>query len=474
MIRQSPSLRVLFWTFLKIGSTAFGGLMSLIAVVENVIVERMQLLPREDILDGISLATCLPGAISVNVIAYTGYRMRGAWGTFVSLVGVILPSFLLILGLAIAYFHWGQIPTLDKVFAGFVPAVAAIIFSTAWHMGRTVIKSWREATIAILAALLPIAIGGAYTTILIILCSGAIGCLIFNQNFTPQPPPFWGKSEARNPSPNKQRNHLLSSFTFLFKSMAVSFLRSNKLSKILCLISLDPYAGGLGATSRPQWGVWGADPPKSGFSQGNLKSKHITLKRYYILFLLIFAFLAYLAPSSILENYPLPNLFVTFAGISVMLFGGAYVGIPLIQEIVVSHHHWLTPQEFAYGIALGQITPGPIIISAAFIGYKVSGILGALVASFGIFSPPTLLIIMGARILGQIRESSYVKAALQGIRPAVLGTIFAAAWVVGKTAPLHWLSGLIFLAAFVALVPLRVNVAWIIPIAGLIGLFFAQ
>jgi chromate transporter len=96
MSAQSPSLQSIFWTFLKIGSTAYGGLMSLIAVVENVLVERKKWLEREDILDGISLATCVPGAISVNVIAYVGYRLRRGWGTVVSLVGVTLPAFVLI------------------------------------------------------------------------------------------------------------------------------------------------------------------------------------------------------------------------------------------------------------------------------------------------------------------------------------------------------------------------------------------
>ncbi len=372
--------------------------MSLIAVVENVLVKQMRLLTHKDILDGISLASVLPGPISTNVVAYAGYQLRGGWGALVSLSGVILPSFVLIVSLAITYFNVGQIPTVNKVFLGFIPAVTAIIVSTAWQMSLKEIKGWREASITLIAALLLIRVGGAYITLLIIFCSGLVGWLLFGlQN-----------SNAKNNSEvvNKKQPKL------------------------------------------------------------TLKLKVATA-----LFLLLCAVLAYIAPSSILEEYILLKIFITFAGISVMLFGGAYVGIPLIQEVIVHDHYWLTQQEFTYAIALGQITPGPIVISAAFIGYKVGGILGALAATIGIFYPPYLLMVTTTQILERIKETTGIQAILRGVRPAAIGLIFAAAWVVGRTASLHWVSLLIFTAALFALVRLRVNVVWIIPVAGLVGLF---
>jgi chromate transporter len=401
MTPPHPSLKLIFWTFLKIGSTAFGGLMSLIAVVENVIVERMRWLTHEDILDGISIATCVPGAISVNVIAYVGYRLRKGWGTFIGLVGVTLPSFALIVGLAIAYFHLGQLPTVNKIFSGFIPATAAIIVSTAWNMSRKEIKGWREACFALAAIFLAIKVGGAYTTFLTIFASGVIGYFAFGKR-------------------NKERSSQKQRFTQL-------------------KIAID----------------WKS---KLGIA----------------LLLLLCLSLAYLAPLRIFEEYILVSLSVTFAGIGVMLFGGAYVGIPLIQQIVVEHHHWLTSQEFAYAIAAGQITPGPIILSAAFIGYKVGGILGALAATVGIYTPPALWMVAGAQILASLKNSPQIQAALHGVRSAVIGTIFAAAWVVGTTAPPDLISILIFVAALFALVGLRVGFGWIIPVAGLVGLFWGK
>src|SRR6185503_20931081 len=102
-LRNGPSLWSLFLSFLKIGSTAFGGFMALISVVQNERVERRKLLTHSDMADGISLATILPGPVAVNVVAYVGYRLRGGPGAFVSAVGVILPSFVLIVALSAAY-----------------------------------------------------------------------------------------------------------------------------------------------------------------------------------------------------------------------------------------------------------------------------------------------------------------------------------------------------------------------------------
>src|SRR3954469_14238270 len=112
----SPSLLSLFLDFLKIGATAFGGFMALIAVVQTQIVERRKLLSHSEMLDGISLATVLPGPVAGKVVAYIGYRLRALAGALVSAVGVILPAFVLIVALSAAYFRWGQIPAVSRLF----------------------------------------------------------------------------------------------------------------------------------------------------------------------------------------------------------------------------------------------------------------------------------------------------------------------------------------------------------------------
>jgi len=370
--------------------------MALISVVQNEMVDHKKLLKHEDMLDGISLATILPGPIAVNVVAYVGYKLRGGLGALVSAVAVLLPAFILIVLLTIAYFHWGQMPTVNRLFMGFIPAVTAIIFSAAWGMSHKTITGWAEASIALASGILLLWIGGFYITLTIIFSSGLIGWIWFRDdvNF------------------NK----------------TIRYVNKNK--------------------KNPR-------KPRSGIGRNSL--------------------LLSLAPANVLPFLNLDfgiltTLFLTFAGMSVMLFGGAYVFIPLIQGIVVDGHGWVTQQEFIDAIAMGQITPGPILISAAFIGYKVAGLPGSVVATIGIYLPPALLMIAGTQALERIRQSIAIKSLLRGMRPAIIGMIFAAAVVMGMTASLTWVSILIFGASLVALLHWQVGVIWIIPVSGVTGL----
>jgi chromate transporter len=385
---STPSLLSLFLDFLKIGATAFGGFMALIAVVQTQIVERRKLLSHSEMLDGISLATVLPGPVAVNVVAYIGYKLRGLAGAVVSGIGVILPAFVLIVALSAAYFRWGQIPAVSRLFLGFVPAVTAIIIHAAWGMLRKSKPGIPELAISLLACFLLIFRGGFYTTLIVVVGSGLIGWVLFSRCEVPR------ATDTSNPTTRKPNRATL---------LAV-------------------------------------DAP-----------------------LVAATFLA-------LDTGLAFKLFFTLAGMSVLLFGGGFVFIPLMEQIIVQQHAWLTHQEFIDAIALGQITPGPILISAAFIGYKLMGLMGAIVATVGIFLPPALVMLLSANVLARARNSVAVQAALRGIRAGVIGMIAAAAWSIGSTAVMGWQSAVIFVAALVALWRLRVDVAWIIPSAGLAGL----
>jgi len=386
------SLPSLFWLYFKIACTSFGGYMAMISVVENEVVERRKLMSHPDMLDGISLASILPGPVAVNLVVYVGYRLRGGAGALVSALGAVLPSFAFIVVLSIAYFQWGQVPAVNKLFMGFIPAVTALIVSAAWNMGRKAVTGWREGVLTCAAAAALLGIGGFYSTLGIILIAGLAGWWWFRAT-TSSAGALSGTAARSQPSQHSARASLLLVQPW---TMAVPFL------------TFDP---------------------------------GLMLK-----------------------------LFLVFASMSVMLFGGGYVFIPMIQEIVVNGHGWVTTQEFIDAIAMGQITPGPILVSAAFIGLKVAGFTGAVVATVGIYLPPALLMVASTRALEFIKKSQAIRAALRGIRPAVVGMIAAAAFTVGGTAPHHWVSLLIFVAALVALMRLRLQVVWVIPAAGLTGL----
>jgi len=152
----------------------------------------------------------------------------------------------------------------------------------------------------------------------------------------------------------------------------------------------------------------------------------------------------------------------------------------MIQEVVVDRFGWLTSREFIDGIALGQVTPGPILISAAFIGQKVAGIPGALLSTAAIFTPPAVLMVLLAGMLDSIKASQAVQAIMKGIRIAVIGLIFRAFLNVfmmarpqGDIEIMQLIAVLsVFILSFTALFKFKVDVVWIIPVAGVMGFFF--
>lgn len=403
VVTNAPtSLWTLFWIFFRIACTSFGGFMAMISVVQNVVVERRKLLPHQDMLDGISLASILPGPVAVNLVTYVGYRLRGAGGAFVSAFAAVLPAFAFIVLLSVAYFRWGQMPAVGKVFMGFVPAVTAIIVAAAWNMGRKSVTGVREGVLAVAAAAALLGIGGFFSTLGIILVAGIVGWWWFREPATTGVAPVKPRLKPRRKrKPKGKKKPPVSS--------AGLFLLAGMPSTVAPLLSFEPSL--------------------------------------------------------------LLTVFLTFVGMSLLLFGGGYVFIPLIQEIVVDTHRWVTQQEFVDAVAMGQVTPGPILVSAAFIGLKVAGLMGAVVATAGIFAPSAVLMVVCTRLLDRIKESVVVKAALRGVRPAVVGMIAAAVVVVAKTASPSWMSVAIFAAVLLALLRFRVEAVWTIPIAGAVGYF---
>ncbi|MEM9817181.1 MAG: chromate efflux transporter [Cyanobacteria bacterium P01_D01_bin.6] len=145
-------------------------------------------------------------------------------------------------------------------------------------------------------------------------------------------------------------------------------------------------------------------------------------------------------------------LFVLFCKTGTFTFGGGLVIIPLLEFEVVDQLNWLTRSEFINGIAIGQLSPGPVVLTAAFIGFKVAGVLGAFVAAFGIFFPSFLFIMLGAPLLLRMRQNLWVRAFLKAVRPAVLGAIAAATLPLAQTA--IWAQPALVLAAIAAAIAL--------------------
>jgi chromate transporter len=134
-----------------------------------------------------------------------------------------------------------------------------------------------------------------------------------------------------------------------------------------------------------------------------------------------------LAASSLVAEEPtLGRLVAVFAPIGAFTFGGGLTMIALMEEHVVNHLHWLTPREFVDGLALGQLTPGPVLMLAAYVGYKVLGTGGAIVAAAAIFLPSFVLMLVLLPVFDRIRNLTWARATMQGIVPGVIGVMTVA------------------------------------------------
>ncbi len=176
-----------------------------------------------------------------------------------------------------------------------------------------------------------------------------------------------------------------------------------------------------------------------------------------------------------IQAYALP-LGLFFVQVGAFIFGGGLVIIPLLESAVVDDFQWMSRSQFLDGVALGELTPGPVVITAAFVGYKVAGVLGALVATVAIFLPSFFFIMFTSPFLLRLRQNPWVKRFLKGVMPAVLGAIAAATLPLAQAAlwqdqwPLTAVAIALSLATLVALVRFRRPTWQLIPVGALAGL----
>ena len=162
------------------------------------------------------------------------------------------------------------------------------------------------------------------------------------------------------------------------------------------------------------------------------------------------------------QGETLVDLALLFLRTGGLLFGGGFVLIPLIEHDVVDQFGWLTRDEFLDGVALGQSTPGPIVITATFVGYAAAGLPGAVVATVAVFLPSFVFATVSARFVRTIRQWDWARAFLKAVAPAVVGAILAAAILLARTAIDDVLTAAILAVALLALVRFRVEVPYLL------------
>jgi chromate transporter len=170
------------------------------------------------------------------------------------------------------------------------------------------------------------------------------------------------------------------------------------------------------------------------------------------------------------EPFTLPVLFLTFLKIGAVLYGSGYVLLAFLHADFVERLGWLTDQQLADAISIGQVTPGPVFTTATFIGYILGGLPGALLATLGIFLPSFIFVAISNPLIPRMRNSEWVGGLLDGVNAAALGLMAAVTWQLGRASLVDPLTILIALASLVLLARFKVNSTWLIIAGGLIGL----
>lgn len=165
------------------------------------------------------------------------------------------------------------------------------------------------------------------------------------------------------------------------------------------------------------------------------------------------------------------QLFLIFAQIGLFAFGGGYAILPLIEKEIVNNFHWLTYKEFLEVVTISQLTPGPISINAAtFVGYKVGGILGSIVATVSVCLPSVIIILIVVRFLKKFETNIWVTNILKGLRPAVVALIASAAYSIVKGGGISDIIGIIIgVVSFLLLRSKKLNPILILILAGIVG-----
>ena len=209
---------------------------------------------------------------------------------------------------------------------------------------------------------------------------------------------------------------------------------------------------------------------KFGVSFGNSSKNFIKIKGILIASFIMATLYVFLNNATI--DTKTFNLARIFSNISLTLFGGGYVFIPYLDKIIVEQLGWLTQREFIDSIAMGQITPGPILITATFIGYKINGIFGALIATISIFLPSSVIIIFFSRVYYFFKKNAFFKIVIKGFKIGIIGLICYAGYIIMfREEIFNSFNILIFIISFLILSKKIIHPLFLILTFGVLGYY---
>lgn len=336
-IVEPYSLKGLVLYFLKLGTIGFGGPIPLAAYMERDLVEKRGWVSKEEYIKGLAFSKLAPGPFATQLALYIGFIRNKVLGA--TLVGIffILPSFVMVVGLAILYQQYGEMHWMSAAFYGISAAVLGIMVRSAYKLTRTVLS-----------------------------------------------------------------NSILLWILFVISAIATALLEGEPLWLLV----------GAGAINLLY------------FSRDTLfRKKNL---RFHIPFYILDAV------PVIANSRSFTDLFLFFVQAGTVVFGSGLAIVPFLYGGVVQQNHWLTDKQFVDAVAVAMITPGPVVITVAFIGYLVSALPGAIAAALGVFLPVYLFVIILTPFYERIAKHPGVSAFIQGVTAATTGAIAGSLFNLGR------------------------------------------
>ena len=442
MNQSTPPAPVTFWEafrfWLKLGLISFGGPAGQIAMMHQELVEKRRWLSESRFLHALNYCMVLPGPEAQQLATYIGWLMHRTWGGIVAGVLFVLPSLFILIALSWIYIAYGNTTLVAGLFFGIKPAVTAIVLQAAWRIGSRALKNkglWAIAAAAFIAI----------------------------------------------------------------------FVFSTPFPLIVVAAALLGYVGG---RLRPDFFKPHGQHGKSAKSFGPAlidddtpTPQHARFRWPRLFTIAAIGALLWIVPMGLLTallgwQHTLTQMGWFFTKAALLTFGGAYAVLPYVYQGAITHFGWLTPTQMIAGLALGETTPGPLIMVVAFVGFVgayqspqmlallgpenrfLAGALAACLVTWFNFLPSFIFILLGGPLVETTHGQLKFSAPLTAITAAVVGVILNLAlffgyhilWPLGFNAGFDWVSAAIAIAAALALFRYQQSVMRVIAGCALLGL----
>jgi len=428
------SFREAFRFWLKLGFVSFGGPAGQISIMHQELVEKRRWISERRFLHALNYCMVLPGPEAQQLATYLGWLMHRTWGGVVAGALFVLPSLLILITLSWIYITFGDAPLVAGLFYGIKPAVTAIVLQAAYRIGSRALKNAVLWTIA------------------------------------------------------------AASFVALFAFDA----------PFPAVIAAAAVIGYLGGRLAPAKFIVGGSHTASSTSVGPAiidddtpTPAHAAFKWSRLVQVALVGGVLWLIPMSLLLivcgwDHMLTQMSWFFTKAALLTFGGAYAVLPYVYQGAVVDYGWLTPVQMIDGLALGETTPGPLIMVVAFVGFVgayvnalfgadnlfLAGAVAASLVTWFTFLPSFLFILAGGPLVESTHNDLKFTAPLTAITAAVVGAIlnltlffaYHVLWPHGLAGKFDWISALIALAAAVALLRFKAGVIQVIAACAVVGL----